>query len=78
MLMFSFSLSGICHAQFETYDTAAKLSDCISLCANDLLCQWWTYEAPAQLCFLFEECPEVTNNCEDWITGQKDCQAPGI
>ena len=67
-------MAGLCHGNIDSHHTAESRNGCVDICNSDTSCNWWTFDAPAQMCFLFQECPELTDNCEGCISGQKGCQ----
>ena len=67
--------TGLCHDYFHSHGSAENRNECVSLCDSDDSCNWWTFDEEGQICFLFQECTGLTDNCDECISGQKECQA---
>ena len=56
-----------------SYQDASNQDSCMYECQQMATCEWWTYDEPAQLCFFYETCDQVSTDCDGCITGQKAC-----
>ncbi len=46
---------------------------CLELCRGDPDCLWFTYKGEDDMCTLLESCEDVDKDCENCVSGQKQC-----
>ena len=52
--------------------TTGHLEDCINICHDNPLCEWYTLEKAIDSCMLYENC-NSTFGCETCATGERSC-----
>ena len=69
----------VCFVEGEcTGEVAGKVraddeNACLSACQENSLCSWFTFYEEAKACVLYGSCSNISEGCEDCVTGQEGC-----
>ena len=69
-------VDGTCiHSQLIDLTSQDNYNDCLENCTANDVCQWFTFDYSANLCFLFVNCLALSNeNCANCVSGERTCQ----
>lgn len=65
-------VSGECQGEYQDYDYSKTQEQCLKLCKDTMGCNWFTFDQG--VCFLYENCPHINENCTTCISGQVECE----
>ena len=53
--------------------TLPSKEECVSLCHADKSCNWWSFNEMELNCLNFENCPELDESYDEFVSGQVGC-----
>ena len=70
------NLQGVCQGNLLEHGTQASLRQCMDQCQSSTVdnCQWFSFNGQDRICLLFETCPVLDEEAQDFVSGQKMCQ----
>ena len=68
-------VQGNCHGNVtHTEDNIITKEDCLSICKEFSLCNWFTYFSERTVCTLMLDCPALDEGCTTCVSGESRCE----
>ena len=74
-------VQGQCRGNMIILEETGTREECLELCKQEEGCKWFTYYGRTrvgQSCVLFRDCPELQEDCEACVSGERRCKTGGL